>query len=234
MSCKALQKALRQMANPEIAAHSARFFKTGKGEYGEGDVFLGVRVPPIRALAKEYQDIGLKQTLKLLQSKYHEERLLAVILMVNSFVGSDAVGKADIYHAYLANTKLVNGWDLVDSSAHQIVGGYLKDKSRQPLRVLARSECLWERRISIIATLHFIRLKDFKDTLVLSKLLLKDEEDLIHKAVGWMLREVSNRDRETGEDFLRKHYKKMPRTMLRYAIEKFERETRQNYLDGVV
>ena len=234
MSCKKLQSAMREMANPEIAAHSAGFFKTGKGEYGEGDKFLGVRVPPIRALAKQYQGISLTEILKLLKSKYHEERLLAVILMVNSYTRSDESGQSDIYHAYLDNTHLINGWDLVDSSAHQIVGGYLLDKKRQGLRVLSRSESLWERRISIIATLHYIRLKQFDDTLKISKALLKDKEDLIHKAVGWMLREVGNRDRETLEEYLLKHYKNMPRTMLRYAIEKFDRETRQNYLDGII
>lgn len=233
MGYRTLQKTLRDMADPAIAEHSARFFKTGKGDYAEGDLFLGVRVSPIRALAKQYKTLPLEDTLKILSSKYHEERLLAVILMVNSFAKADKALKSDIYTAYLQNTHLVNNWDLVDSSAHQIVGGYLMDKKRKPLNTLSRSPILWERRIAIIATLHFIRALQFDDTLQLAKILLNDSEDLIHKAAGWMLREVGNRDSETLIVFLKEHQRIMPRTMLRYAIEKFDPATRQTYLKGI-
>jgi 3-methyladenine DNA glycosylase AlkD len=224
---------MRELADPAIAEHSTRFFKTGKGEYGAGDIFLGIRVSPIRALAKQYKTLPLPEILKVLTSKYHEERLLAVILMVNSFVKADKVLRKEIYTAYLENSHLVNNWDLVDSSAHQIVGGYLMDKNRKPLKTLARSKSLWERRIAIIATLHFIRERQFEDTLQIAKILLTDSEDLIHKAVGWMLREVGNRDRATLEIFLKEHQRDMPRTMLRYAIEKFDPATRQSYLKGI-
>ncbi|MDB4224822.1 DNA alkylation repair protein [Granulosicoccus sp.] len=233
MGYQTLQKALRELADPAIAEHSARFFKTGKGQYAAGDVFLGVRVSPIRALAKQYSTMPLKDTLKILSSKFHEERLLAVFLMVNSFARADKTLKQEIYTAYLENTHLINNWDLVDSSAHQIVGGYLMDKNRKPLKALSQSTIMWERRIAIIATLHFIRERQFADTLQLAKILLNDSEDLIHKAVGWMLREVGNRDSETLKIFLKEHQRVMPRTMLRYAIEKFDPATRQTYLKGI-
>ena len=232
MSYRAMQKSLRALADPAIAEHSARFFKTRKGEYAQGDIFLGVRVSPIRALAKQYSTLPLADTLKVLSSRYHEERLLAVILLVNSFTKADASLKKEIYTAYLEHTHLINNWDLVDSSAHQIVGGYLIDKSRKPLKKLARSTNLWERRIAIIATLHFIREHHFDDTLELANTLLIDTEDLIHKAVGWMLREMGKRDAETLHVFLRKHQRNMPRTMLRYSIEKFDASTKRAYLDG--
>ena len=233
MSYRTLQKALRALADPAVAEHSARFFKTGKGEYAEGDVFLGVRVSPIRSLAKQYRTLPLQDTLEILSSKFHEERLLAVILMVNSFVKADKTLKHEIYTAYLEHTHLINNWDLVDSSAHQIVGGYLMNKNRKPLKALSQSTILWERRIAIIATLHFIRERQFDDTLKIAKTLLNDCEDLIHKAVGWMLREVGNRDSETLKIFLNQHQRGMPRTMLRYAIEKFDPATRQTYLKGI-
>ncbi len=234
MTCKQLQKAMRELANPDIAEHSKRFFKTGEGEYGAGDQFLGIRVGPVRALAKQYKDISLAETLKLLNSSYHEERLLAVILMVKQFEKADEPARKMIYLAYLENTTLINNWDLVDSSAHQIVGGYLLNKKRNPLYKLSRSKSLWERRISIIATLHFIRLSDFEDTLAVAEQLIGDKEDLIHKASGWMLREVGNRHRETLVSFLDEHYSSMPRTMLRYAIEKFQPDIRKAYLAGTI
>ena len=233
MSYRALQRALRGLADPAIAKHSARFFKTGKGAYAEGDVFLGVRVSPIRALAKQYSTLTLADSLKILSSKYHEERLLAVILLVNSFKKADDTQKREIYTAYLQHTPLINNWDLVDSSAHQIVGGFLMDKNRKPLVTLASSKDLWERRIAIIATLHFIRELQFDDTLQIATLLLNDSEDLIHKAVGWMLREVGKRDTDALKAFLKQHQRTMPRTMLRYAIEKFDPATRQTYLKGI-
>jgi len=216
------------------ASHSQRFFKTSKGEYGAGDVFLGIRVPLLRALAKKYKQVTLEDALILLPSKYHEVRLTAIIMLVNLYQRVDAEGKTQIYEDYLANVEFINNWDLVDSSAMQIVGHYLYDKDRTHLLTLARSKDLWERRIAIIATFYFIRQYNFKDTLLISEVLLNDKEDLIHKAVGWMLREVGNKSRSTEEMFLHKHYNSMPRTMLRYAIEKFPEELRQKYLKGEI
>ncbi|MBT3228005.1 MAG: DNA alkylation repair protein [Candidatus Marinimicrobia bacterium] len=225
---------LIDMGDPERAQHSQRFFKTGKGEYGEGDVFLGIKVPHQRALAKRYKQATRSDTLDLLHSSYHEARLSALFLLVNLYNLADATGKTQIYKDYLDNIEYINNWDLVDSSALQIVGHYLFDKDRYPLEVLARSEDLWERRVAIIATYYFIRQYDFQDTLKLAEILLNDKEDLIHKAVGWMLREAGNRSRPTEEAFLQKHYQAMPRTMLRYAIEKFPEERRQAYLKGAI
>ena len=232
MKPAAAQQELRKLADPAIAEHSSRFFKTGKGEYGEGDQFLGVRVPQVRKLAKKHRSLELPAILRILKSPYHEERLLALIMLVNRFERAKENDRKEIYNTYLDNTDYVNGWDLVDSSAHQIVGGYLFDKDRKILSVLAGSGSLWERRISIISTYRFIKRDQYADTLNISRLLLKDKEDLIHKAVGWMLREVGNRNREVEEEFLLKHYKSMPRTMLRYAIEKFNKDERMQYLKG--
>lgn len=230
ITCKMLQSQMREIADPKIAEHSQGFFKTAKGEYGEGDVFLGIRVSPIREIARQHTHVALNAALQLLKSKYHEERLLAVIILVNKFKASNNSERREIYEAYLAHTKYVNNWDLVDGSAHQIVGGYLFEKKRTPLNRLAKSKSLWERRISIIATLHFIRESQFDDTIRIAGILLNDPEDLIHKAVGWMLREVGKKDTATLEAFLDQHGASMPRTMLRYAIEKFEPEVRRMYL----
>ena len=234
MTARAISKALRELANPDIAEHSKRFFKTGKGEYGEGDKFLGIRVPLIRRQAKQFRDTSLAEVGKLLESGYHEERLCAVLILVLQFDGAAEQQKKAIYELYLSSTAYVNNWDLVDSSAHLIVGPYLERRSRRRLYKLARSTDLWERRIAIMATYHFIRNGDFDDTLALAELLLHDDHDLIHKAVGWMLREVGNRDRRAEEDFLESHYREMPRTMLRYAIEKLPERRRQAYLKGRV
>ena len=234
MTANEVKRALRKLANPEIAAHSQRFFKTGKGEYGEGDQFLGVRVPAIRRCVKKYRNLSIRGTLSLLKSKYHEERLFAVLLFAEKFRVGTAEDRKLIYDHYLANTRYVNGWDIADGSAHHIVGGYLYDRSRKPLYSLARSRDLWERRIAIMATLFFIKKGDYRDTLDISARLINDGEDLIHKASGWMLREVGNRDRDVERGFLKKHYKKMPRTMLRYAIEKFPEPRRQEYLKGLI
>lgn len=223
---------LKQLGDPERAKHSQRFFKTAPGEYGAGDVFLGIKVPQQRAVAKRYKMASRTDALALLKLKYHEARLTALFLLVKLFDKADADGKAQIYKDYLANVRYINNWDLVDSSALQIVGHYLFDKDRSHLRVLAQSEDLWERRIAIIASYYFIRQYEFQDTLELSEILLRDPHDLIQKAVGWMLREVGNRSRITEEAFLLKHYSHMPRTMLRYAIEKFPEERRQAYLKG--
>jgi len=223
---------LKTLGDPVRATHSQRFFKTGPGEYGEGDIFLGIKVPIQRALARSYKQATLKDAVSLLSSAYHEARLTALFLLIQIYQKSDAQGRTQIYQIYLDQVKYINNWDLVDSSAMQIVGHYLFHKDRSPLRTLAQSHDLWERRIAIIATYHFIKQYEFQDTLDLSAILLNDQEDLIHKAVGWMLREVGNRSRPTEEQFLLKYYQNMPRTMLRYAIEKFPQDLRQAYLKG--
>ncbi|MFK8080705.1 MAG: DNA alkylation repair protein [Granulosicoccus sp.] len=232
MKLNELQERFRKLGDPSVATTSARFFKTGVGEYGEGDCFLGIRVPKIRAFAKAQTSLPMDDLVCLLKSQYHEERLLALVLMVSFFEKADEQKRKDIYARYLANSAYVNNWDLVDSSAHQIAGGYLLDKNRDKLVELSLSSSLWERRIAIIATYHFIKRDQYEDTLKIALNLLHDREDLIHKAVGWMLREVGNRDRNVEEAFLSKHYKSMPRTMLRYAIEKFDEQDRQSYLKG--
>ncbi len=230
MKNKVIEK-LKSLSDSKIAKQSQRFFKTGKGEYGEGDKFLGIRVPVIRKVVKEFKDISLEDIVDVLQSEYHEIRLFAVLAMVAKYAKTQSEKDA-IYSAYIANRKYVNNWDLVDVTTPHIVGAFLYDKNREILYKFAKSADLWERRIAIIATFYFIRQNDFKDTLEISKILLHDKEDLIHKAVGWMLREVGKRSLETEETFLIKYYKLMPRTMLRYAIEKFEESKRQKYLKG--
>jgi len=208
------------------------FFKTGKGEYGEGDKSLGIRVPKIREIAKKYKKLTPEEINKALKSKYHEERLCALLILVEKYSKAGEGEKEEIVKFYLANTKYINNWDLVDLTAPKILGKHLLNRNRKILTKLSRSENLWERRISILSTFEFIRNKDFSDTLKISKKLLKDEQDLIHKAVGWMLREIGKRDLKTEEEFLKKHYNKMPRTMLRYAIEKFPEKKRLAYLEG--
>jgi 3-methyladenine DNA glycosylase AlkD len=216
---------------PEV---SQRFFKTGPGEYGEGDIFLGITVPEIRKLAKEYPDLSPAETIQLLQSTIHEERLLALLLLVRTYARGDAHTKKRIYELYLKNTRHVNNWDLVDASAEHIIGSFLMGKNKNSLYVLAQSKDLWERRIAIMATFHFIKRNEFAETLKIARMLLSDTEDLIHKAVGWMLREVGKRHPQTEERFLKEHYKEMPRTMLRYAIERFPEAKRQRYLKGEI
>lgn len=225
---------LRSLANPKIAEHSQGFFKTAKGEYGEGDHFLGMRMPEVRKIARKYSLATLPAIRRLLRSRFHEERLLAAIMLRARFERSDAEEQECIYRMCLEHLRFINNWDIVDISAPQIVGGYLDDKDRSPLYEWARSENLWERRIAMMATLFFIRKMDFKDALAISEILLHDSHDLIHKAVGWMLREIGNRDRKTEEAFLKPRYREMPRTMLRYAIEKFPESRRQQWLRGKV
>lgn len=226
-----VQEALREIADPKITKHSQRFFKTGEGEYGEGDKFLGIRVPKVRGIARKFKQLSLKKTVQLLHSDYHEERLCALIILVNQAKKADKAELKKIYDLYLDNTKYINNWNLVDTSAEHIVGRYLIDKDRTVLHQLAKSEDLWERRIAIMSTFHFIKNGDFSDTLKIAELLVNDKHDLIHKAVGWMLREIGKRDIKTEEQFLDKHVQHMPRTMLRYAIEKFEETRRQYYLN---
>jgi 3-methyladenine DNA glycosylase AlkD len=232
VSITAVQKRVRRLGNDQIAKHSQRFFKTGKGEYGEGDRFLGIRVPVLRKLAKQHKDMSLEDASRLLTSAFHEERLLSLLILVSLFVRGTETKKHAVYKVYMDNTRFINNWDLVDSSAEHIVGAYLLTCKRNPIYRLANSKNLWERRISIMATFHFIRRNEFDDTLNLSETLKKDPEDLIHKAVGWMLREIGKRNIASEEKFLKKHYRDMPRTMLRYAIEKFPEDKRQAYLRG--
>ena len=225
---------LRNLADAEIASHSQRFFKTARGEYGFGDKFLGIRVPVLRKAVKKFKTIPLNTATKLLKSEFHEIRLFALLLLVSRFAKADTNEQEKIYQIYLRNTKYVNNWDLVDSSAHYIIGAYLADKDKSVLYDLLKSNSLWERRIAIMSTFYFIKNNKFDDALHISEKLLYDKEDLIHKAVGWMLREIGNRDLNVETAFLNKHYKTMPRVMLRYAIEKFSKEERQKYLKGKV
>ena len=229
-----IKNKLKQLSNKQLAEHSQKYFKTAKGEYGEGDKFIGIRVPLLRKLAREHKEISIKETTVLLKSQIHEERLLSLFLLINLYQKSDTQGKKEIYDLYLSNTRFINNWDLVDSSAHHIVGSYLRETDKTPIYNLAKSKILWERRIAIISTFYFIKQNDFRDALKISEILLYDNEDLIHKAVGWMLREIGKRDISAEEDFLKKHYKNMPRTMLRYAIEKFPNDKRKNYLENKI
>jgi 3-methyladenine DNA glycosylase AlkD len=234
-SATAISRQLRALASPETAANLQRFFKTGPGQYGAGDVFLGIKVPPLRALAKRFPDADLGTISQLLASPYHEERLFALLLLMQFYqAAGDEAARQAAYDLYLGNTHRINNWDLVDLSAPRIVGRHLQDRPRKVLHRLARSSSLWERRIAILATAWFIRLDDYADTLRIAEMLLQDEHDLMHKAVGWMLREVGKRDLAAEEGFLRRHYRGMPRTMLRYAIERFPEAKRKNYLHGKV
>lgn len=226
--------AVRQLANPERGCFLQRFFKTGPGEYAEGDVFAGLTVPQIRQLARRYADLPYDRSLRLLKSEIHEERLLALLIWVKQFRKGDPATRRRIYQTYLKHSRFVNNWDLVDLSAEIIVGEYLAERSRTILKKLARSKLLWDRRIAVLATFAFIKAGEFNDTMALAGILLKDDHDLIHKAVGWMLREIGKRDVKVLEKFLKPVYKKMPRTMLRYAIEKFPEARRKRYLLGKI
>ena len=227
-----IKKDLYKLKNPVKAKTLAGFFKTGQGEYGEGDIFLGIPVPEQRQIAKKYSGTNLRILQKLLQGKIHEERLTALLILIDNYKMADKEEKEKIVDFYLKNTKYINNWDLVDLSTPKILGDHLLQKNKSVLYRLAKSNILWERRIAIIATFEFIKNNQFEDTLKISYLLLEDKQDLIHKAVGWMLREVGKRDQKAEEQFLKKYYKKMPRTMLRYAIEKFPENKRQLYLKG--
>ncbi len=224
-----------RLGDQRIAEHSQRFFKTGKGEYGEGDKFLGIRVPVLRTVSKKYKTLPLTQLRLLIQSEYHEIRLVAVYILVLQFkrAKKNIDRQKEICDFYLANMNYINNWDLVDSSAHYMLGPYLLNREKGLLYKLSKSDNLWHRRIGIMTTFHFIKNNQFDETLAIAEILLKDDHDLIHKAVGWMLREIGKRDKKTEEQFLLNHYKKMPRTMLRYAIEKFPKEERKAYLKGL-
>jgi 3-methyladenine DNA glycosylase AlkD len=266
-----LRKDLKLAANPQKAKLLQRFFKTGKGEYGEGDIFLGVMVPKSRELAKKYSSLDIKQLGELIKSKIHEERLIALFILINKYKTTNH--KKICFHFYIKHMKWINNWDLVDLSAPNIVGEHLFNNVRQPrisddaqlanlkptsnsaslsksrhspgtqptfsssegglphlLLELAKSKNLWERRIAVLASFRFIKEKRFTESLELAEMLLQDKHDLIHKAVGWMLREIGKRDLEIEIKFLNKYYKKMPRTMLRYAIEKLSKEKRDSFM----
>jgi 3-methyladenine DNA glycosylase AlkD len=226
---------IHSKANPEKAKLLQRYFKTGKGEYGEGDVFLGLTVPILRELSKKYYDsISLKEIEELLDNKYHELRAISLMILILKYKKSkkDRLMQRKIYELYLKKTDRINNWDLVDISAPKIVGDFLLKNKEDVLKYLAKSSNIWEKRIAIISTFAFIKKRDFGDTLAISNMLLKDEHDLIHKAVGWALREVGKQNKKVLELFLISRYKEMPRTMLRYAIEKFPESERQKWLKG--
>lgn len=225
-----VQRDLLKLSNPRKAQVLSGFFKTGKGQYGEGDVFLGISVPDQRKVAIKHKNLSLEQIQNLLLSKIHEYRLTALLILVQKYNKSDNKTRKKIFDFYIRNIKNINNWDLVDLSAENILGDYLFDKDKKLLYLLAKLDNLWEKRISIISTFYFIKNKQYKDALKISQILLGDKHDLIHKAVGWMLREIGKRDQKTLEDFLKKHLKKISRTALRYAIEHFSKAKRQSYL----
>ena len=229
-SASSARRDLKRSADPARAAAVARFFKTAPGQYGAGDRFLGITVPVLRKLACEYQSLSLRDVSSLLKSPWHEERLLALLILVRQYAEVNQAQREAIHRMYLRNTTRINNWDLVDLSAEHIVGPHLPRGRRRLLRRLAKSELLWERRIAMLATFHYIKQREFDDALTIARLLLEDSHDLIHKAVGWMLREIGKRDRAVEEQFLRRHGRRMSRTTLRYAIERFPESVRRHYL----
>jgi 3-methyladenine DNA glycosylase AlkD len=228
-----VRREIRKLGDPERARLLQRFFKTGPGEYGEGDVFLGLRVPQVRALVKKHRSLPFRSIEVLLRSRFHEERLFALLVMVERYRREEEQ-REKIYRLYLKSTDRINNWDLVDVTAGHIVAAHLFNRDRSPLYHLCLSSSLWERRISIISTFYFISKGEVSDSLALAELLLGDSEDLIHKASGWVLREVGKYCQPALDSFLAKHCCTMPRTMLRYAIEKFPGKLRRRYLEGRV
>ena len=231
MSLKKIKSELRRHSDKKKARLLQRYFKTGPGEYAEGDIFLGMTVPILRAMARQYQGLDLDEAICLLKSAVHEERLLALLILIHKYNKAGLAGKEKIYKAYLAHSKYINNWDLVDVTAKHIVGDFLKDKDRAPLYKLARSPILWEKRIAVLSTFHFIANNDHEDSLKIAEILIGDSHDLIHKAVGWMLREVGKKDLGCEVQFLKKFSAGMPRTMLRYALERFPESKRRAYLE---
>lgn len=229
-SLSSLRRKLRSQADPKTAKISARFFKTGAGEYGEGDAFLGIKVPQVRAIIQEFRGLPLQDIQKLLDSPWHEERLAALLLLVHVYERSDEKKKMEIFQFYLHHADRINNWDLVDLSAPNIVGNFLLHRSRKPLDALAKSKSLWKRRTAIVSTYAFIRNNEFDDALRICERLMRDKHDLIHKSCGWMLREVYKRSPKTLESFLKKHALSMPRTMLRYSIERMSEKDRRTWL----
>lgn len=234
MNAASVVRDLESFKDPRRALLLARYFKTGKGEYAEGDIFWGLTLPEIRSLIRKYRDLPLAEIRKLLKSPVHEVRLTGFLIMVARFRKGDAAQKKRIHNLYLSNTKYVNNWDLVDLTAPTIMGSYLQDKPRDILFKMARSGHLWDRRISLLSCFWFIKNDEFTDALRIAEMLLSDTQDLVHKALGWLLREIGKRDISVEEAFLRKYYRRIPRTALRYAIEKFPEEKRQRYLKGTI
>lgn len=230
ISYQNLLKDLHRLKNPAMIKRFKRFFKTGKGEYGEGDQFLGLTVPQVRQIAAKYKNLPLGHIQKLLRNKIHECRLSALIIVIGQYRKGSTTVRKNIFDLYLRNTAHVNNWDLVDVSAHKIVGPFLAHKEKSALMKLAKSDSVWERRISVLATFHYIAQRRFKTALRIARMLLHDQHDLIHKAAGWMLREVGKKDQTVLEKFLDQYGQVMPRTMLRYAIEKMSAEKRKYYL----
>lgn len=227
-----LHQTLLKLKDPVRTKHSQRFFKTGKGEYGEGDVFVGLTTPESRKLVFKYKDLPYQEIKKALKGKFHEERLIGLLLLVLRYQKGSEADKRTAYEIYINNTKYINNWDLVDVTAEKIIGPYLEEKDKSLLYKFAKSKNLWERRIAIMSTFHYIKQGDSSETLKIAEILLHDKEDLIHKAVGWMLREVGKRcGEEVEEKFLKQHYQTIPRTMLRYAIERFPEKKRKKYLE---
>ncbi|MDH5656047.1 MAG: DNA alkylation repair protein [Spirochaetia bacterium] len=221
---------LKSLADRKVAEHSQRYFKTGPGEYGEGDVFIGLRMPQIRSLAKKYSKLSFSDIENLLKSEIHEKRMLAVILLVNAYKKAAEPDQKKIYQMYFKNKKYINNWDLIDVSCPHVMGGYLYKNDRSVLFKLAASGNLWDKRLAVMSTFYFIRNGDFNDSFKICEMLLDDEEDLIHKAAGWMLREIGKRNPKEEEKFLDRHAEKMPRTMLRYALERFSESKRKKYM----
>lgn len=228
-----LRRELKKLSDKKRASALQKFFKTGEGEYGYGDIFIGITVPQARKLAVTYKDMPFDELYKLLRSEIHEERLIALLIMVYNFQ-KDEMLQRRIYEFYLKNIKFVNNWDLVDLSSDKIVGGYLIDKPKDTIYKMAKSGSVWERRIAIISTYNFIKKDMFDDTIAIAEELIDDKNDLIQKAVGWMLREVGKRNLELEVKFLDKHYKNMGRTALRYSLEKFPEKTRKTYMLGTI
>lgn len=226
-----IRSKLKALGDPERAAVSQRFFKTGPGEYGEGDIFLGIRVPDLMKVAKG-AEATIKDALLLLSSPVHEERLVALLILMRLFLEGDEPARNGIFNAYLKHARYINSWDLVDLSADKIIGAYLDDRDRTPIYKLAGSRSVWERRMAMIATFRYIKKRDYGDALKVAEMLLYDKDDLIHKATGWMLREIGKRNMAAEEGFLKAHCKYMPRTMLRYAIERFPEGKRKGYMRG--
>jgi len=231
---KELRKEIKSLRSPEVSKTMQWFFKTGKGEYGEGDIFAGLKVPAQRKLAGEFRDLSFSDLKILLNSSIHEERLISLFILVDNYERGDDKKRGKIFSFYLKNRKGINNWDLVDLSAPKIIGKHLLSKDKSLLFKFALSKNLWERRIAVLSTFEFIKNNDFVVALQISEILLHDNHDLIHKAVGWMLREIGKRDLQAEEKFLKLNYKKMPRTMLHYAIEKFPETKRKKYLQGKI
>lgn len=227
---KKIKEELQIKSNPEKIKILSNFFKTGKGEYGEGDKFIGLNVPANREVAKRNKDVDMNVISELLESDIHEERLCALLILVEKYKKSDCEKKKDIFEYYIKQTKNINNWDLVDLSAPKIVGEYLLEKDKSVLLAMSKSKSMWERRIAIVSTITFIKAGKYETTLEIAKILLNDKEDLIQKAVGWMLREAGKKEKKVLLDFLNEYHAKMPRTMLRYSLEKLEKEEKEYYM----